>query len=119
MTKLLIVDDEKSMYDFGKPYFERQGYQVLYANLGNLGIEMFKTENPDVVILDLGLPDMEGRDVLIKMREIKKDAKIAVLTGFSEDEIRNKVLPLKPDAYFTKPCKFPLIVQEIKKWNIT
>jgi len=116
MIKLLIVDDEKSMKELVKPYFERQGYSVFYADMGNKGLEIFKQENPDVVLLDLGLPDIDGKEVLVKMKELNKNAKIAILTGFGDAEIKSKILPLGPDAFFTKPCKFPLIVEQIKKW---
>ena len=116
MTKLLIVDDEKSMHDFGKPFFERRGYQVFYAVNGKEGLEMFQREKPKIVLLDLGLPDMDGKDVLVKMKGLDKEAKVIVLTGFSEDEIKQKVMPLGPDAYFAKPCGFPVIAEKIETW---
>ena len=117
MRKILIVDDEDLMQEFAKPFFERHGYNVFYADRGKKGLEIFKQENPDVVLLDLGLPDIDGEEVLIKMRETNKNSKIAILTGFGEEEIKQKVLPLGPDAYFTKPCKFSLILEQIKKWH--
>lgn len=115
MIKLLIVDDEKSMGDLIKPFFERRGYSVFYADLGNKGLEIFKNENPDVVLLDLGLPDIDGKEVLSQMRALNKNSKIIVLTGFSEEDIKTKVLPLGADAYFTKPCKLPLVDEKIKE----
>ncbi|MCX5715537.1 MAG: response regulator [Candidatus Omnitrophica bacterium] len=115
MKKLLIVDDENLMRDFAKPFFEKQGYSVLYSASGKEGLEVFQKESPDAVLLDLGLPDIDGKDVLVKMKGLNKQAKIIVLTGFSDDEIKEKILPLGPDAYFTKPCKLPLIAEKIKE----
>lgn len=114
MTKLLIIDDEKTMYEFGRPFFERRGYKVFCVHTGKEGLEAFMSENPDVVLLDLGLPDMDGKDVLLKIRESGKASKVFVLTGFSEAEIKEKVLPLGPDAYFTKPCHLPVIAEKIE-----
>jgi len=119
MIKLLIIDDEKSMEELVKPFFERQGFNVFYADLGNKGLEIFKKENPDVVLLDLGLPDIDGEEVLVKMKALNKNAKVAILTGFGAEEIKDKVLPLGPDAFFTKPCKFPEILEQIKQWYNT
>ena len=116
MAKLLIVDDEKIMFELGKPYFERKGNQVLYAKGGKEGLDIFKNEKPDVVLLDLGLPDIDGKDVLVCMRKADERVKIIVLTGFSDKETKEAILPLGADAYFTKPCRFPLVDMQIKKW---
>lgn len=116
MPKMLIVDDENMMYDLAKPFFERRNFQVLYADRGGEGLEVFNRESPDIVLLDLGLPDMDGKDVLVKMKGANKNSKIIVLTGFTEEEIKTKVLPLGPDAYFTKPCRLPMIAQKIETW---
>jgi DNA-binding response OmpR family regulator len=116
MPKLLIIDDENMMYELAKPFFERRNFQVLYAAKGEEGLDIFKKESPDIVLLDLGLPDMDGKDVLVKMKGLNKNSKIIVLTGFTEEEIKTKVLPLGPDAYFTKPCRLPLIAEKIETW---
>jgi len=115
MPKLLIVDDEKLMRDFGKPFFERRGYDVFYSATGKEGIELFKEISPDVVLLDLGLPDIDGKDVLAEMKQQGSKSKIVVLTGFGEEEIKEKIFSLEPDAYITKPCQFPVIAKKIEE----
>lgn len=114
MISLLIVDDEKTMLDFGKPFFERRGYKVFYVANGKDGIEVVKREDPDAVLLDLGLPDMSGSDVLVKIKNLGKPPRVVILTGFGDDEIRQKVTTLGPDAYFTKPCRLPVIAEKIE-----
>lgn len=114
MIKILIVDDEDMMRELAKPFFERRGFVVHYASSGKEGFEVFGKEKPDVVLLDLGLPDIEGREVFARMRELDKTPKIIILTGFGEEEIKNKVLPLGPDAYFTKPCKLAQVAERIQ-----
>ncbi|MEI8176513.1 MAG: response regulator [Candidatus Omnitrophota bacterium] len=116
MITLLIVDDEKGMEEFAKPYFERRGCNVFYAPSGNKGLELFTTNNPDMVLLDLGLPDMDGREVLAKIKSSGRSTKVAILTGSSEEAVKDSVLPFGPDAYFMKPCKLPLILEQIEKW---
>jgi len=113
MIKILIVDDEDMMREAAKPYFERKGYQVFYAGTGKDGLEVFKKEAPDITLLDLGLPDIDGKEVFIKMRELNRSSRIIVLTGFGEDEINKEIRLLGPDAYFTKPCKLPAVADTI------
>ena len=96
------------------PYYS--AVQETYA-ASKLGQEYLMSAKDDVVLLDLGLPDIDGEEVLVKMKELNKNAKVAILTGFGADEIKDRVLPLGPDAFFTKPCKFPEILNQIKKWQ--
>lgn len=103
------------MRDLAKPFFEKRGYSVFYTATGKEGLEAFEREKPDIVLLDLGLPDCDGKEILIKMKQINTQSKIIVLTGFNEAEIKEKILPLGPDAYFTKPCKLPLVDEKIKE----
>jgi len=115
MLKLLIIDDEEMMERLAKPFFERRSYQVFYSAKGEEGLQIFAKEKPDVVLLDLGLPDMDGKDVLKQMKDIWGKSKIIILTGFNEEEIKTNILPLGPDAYFTKPCKLHMVDEKIKE----
>lgn len=116
LVKLLIIDDEQLMYEAGKVYFEGKGYRVFYTNSGKAGIEIFKVEKPDVVILDLCLGDIDGKEVLIELKKIDNRVKVVVLTGFSGEDIKDTLSTLGVDAFFTKPCRFPLVAEEIGKW---
>ena len=62
--KILVIEDEKNICNFMKMIFETNDYQVIFAQNGKNGLTMFFSHNPDLVILDLGLPDMDGVDVI-------------------------------------------------------
>ena len=86
-----------------KPFFRlKYSYGVIR---GYRALDLFGKENPEVIILDLGLPDMDGEVVLTKIREINQDVPIAVLTGNTDPGMREKVLGLGATEYFQKPCR--------------
>ena len=79
--KILVVEDEKNICNFMKMIFETNDYQVIFAQNGKNGLTMFFSHNPDLVILDLGLPDMDGVDVIREIRA-KNDTPIVVFNFF-------------------------------------
>src|SRR5450759_655478 len=68
--KILVVDDEKKIVDLVRTYLERDGYLVVEANDGRLALEAFQRESPDLVILDVMLPGMDGFEVCREIRRL-------------------------------------------------
>lgn len=99
---ILIVEDEKRINDILVITFQKEGYKVLSALDGVTGLDMALNSNPDIVLLDVMLPGMDGFDVLRKLRE-KSQTPVIMLTA-REDEV-DKVLGLElgADDYITKP----------------
>lgn len=99
---VLIIEDEKAIRNFICATLATQGYQYREADKGKEGIALFMSYNPDVIILDLGLPDMDGLEVL---KEIRKWSSVPVLIVSARDQEREKVhaLDLGADDYLTKP----------------
>lgn len=88
---LLIVEDEKALASILEDRFSREGYQVFQAQNGQEGLEMAKAHHPQVILLDLMMPVMDGKSMLIKLREIEdlKKTPVVVLTNAGEaDNIR-------------------------------
>ncbi|OVE68878.1 DNA-binding response regulator [Clostridium diolis] len=102
MNNILIIEDEKSVSDVVKAYLEREGYGV-YSNENGLdGIEVFRKERIDLVILDLMLPDIDGEEVCKILRKIS-DVYIFMLTAKSTLSDKIEGLNIGADEYLTKP----------------
>ena len=100
--KILVVEDEKNICNFMKLIFETNDYQVIFAQNGKNGLTMFFSHNPDLVILDLGLPDMDGVDVIREIRA-KNDTPIVVLSARTDESDKVEALDLGANDYVTKP----------------
>ena len=85
-----------------KMIFETNDYQVIFAQNGKNGLTMFFSHNPDLVILDLGLPDMDGVDVIREIRA-KSDTPIVVLSARTDESDKVEALDLGVNDYVTKP----------------
>jgi len=100
--RVLVIDDEAQIRRFLDIGLRAEGYQVLLAETGDQGLALAATQSPDVVILDIGLPDREGHDVL---REIRQWSEVPVLMLSVRDAESEKVkaLDLGANDYVTKP----------------
>lgn len=99
---ILVVDDESRMVRFVKMNLDLEGYITLEANNGVQALEKVRDYNPDLVLLDVEMPGMDGFETLKRLREIS-DAAVIMLTVRSEEEARIKGLDLGADDYVTKP----------------
>jgi PleD family two-component response regulator len=104
-TTLLIVEDDIDVADMLSAYFNVQGYRVLTANWGEDGVRICQANLPDLVILDIRLPDIDGFEVARRMRINRRtqDTPIIFLTERREREDRLKGLALDAEDYITKP----------------
>ena len=102
MQKILVVDDEPNIIALAKLYLEREGYDIVGAANGNDALSKQSTDKPDLVILDLMLPDIDGYEVCRQIRA-KSDVPILMLTARREDIDKIVGLELGADDYLTKP----------------
>lgn len=102
--KILIVDDDERLIDLYKATLESQGYVVKTAKDGEDALSRIMEEKPDLVLLDIMMPKIQGVDTLdiIKATPEVKDIKIIVLSALSDDKIRERALSLGADAYLVK-----------------
>ena len=102
MKKILVVDDEKPISDIISFNLENEGYAIEKAYDGEQALEVFEKSQPDLVILDLMLPKMDGLEVC---REIRKQSAVPVIMLTAKDSEIDKVLglELEADDYVTKP----------------
>ena len=111
--KILIVDDDKNICDLLRMYLEKEGYAVVMAHNGVDAVNTFNIENPDLVLLDIMLPQLDGWQVC---REIRKISEKPIIMLTAKDETFDKVLGLElgADDYVTKPFDTKEIVARIK-----
>jgi DNA-binding response OmpR family regulator len=102
MQTILVVDDEPKITDLVRDYLVRSGFTVWTAGDGRAALATAREKKPDLIILDLGLPDMDGLDVT---RSIRKESGVPVIVLTARDEETDKILGLElgADDYITKP----------------
>ncbi len=100
--KILIVEDEANIRSFIKANLETSDYQVLCAETCALGMMMYASHRPDLIVLDLGLPDRDGLDLIQKVRE-SDTVPIIVLSARSNERDKVEALDLGANDYITKP----------------
>lgn len=112
-AKLLMVEDEDAVAKFLDIALSSQGYIVLRAKSGKEGLQKALFERPDLIILDLELPDITGFEVLSKLRAYS-GVPVIILTVKNEEEEKVKLLESGADDYLTKPFSTPELLVRIK-----
>ncbi len=113
MSKILVVDDEKAIVDILKFNLQREGYNVVTAYNGEEGLQVFEREKPDLVLLDIMMPKMDGLQVCKTIRN-KYDTPIIMLTAKAEEVDKVLGLELGADDYVTKPFSVRELMARIK-----
>jgi len=100
--RILIIDDEPQIRHFLRISLKTEGYELFEANSGDTGLTLWRQHSPDLVILDLGLPDMDGSDVLASVRE-QSHVPVIILSVRDREQEKVKALDLGANDYVTKP----------------
>ena len=112
--KILIVEDEKNIVDILRFNLQREGYDTLEAYDGAAGLELARTENPDLVLLDVMLPKMIGFDVCSRLREEGRNVPVILLTAREEEADKVLGLEIGADDYITKPFSMRELMARVK-----
>src|SRR6266542_807339 len=102
VQRILIVDDEPKITQLVRDYLERSGFAVVTARDGREAVMRARTDRPDLIVLDLGLPDVDGLDVT---RQLRRDSQVPIIMLTARDDEADRVagLELGADDYVTKP----------------
>jgi len=113
MKTILVVDDELKIVKLVRDYLERAGFNVHVASDGKTALSLARTEKPDLIILDLGLPQLDGLDVTRELRKVST-VPVIMLTGRSEESDKLIGLELGADDYITKPFSPKELVARVR-----
>jgi len=102
MAKILVIDDEQGIRNLLDTLLRRKGYDVVLAESGSKGLELFRRERPDVIVLDLIMPEMTGLAVLRQIRSLDSKKPVIVLTGAGTAEAEQQVRALGVTEYVEK-----------------
>ena len=111
--KILIVEDEANIRELLRLYLEREGYAVIEAENGVEGIKMWKSEKPDMLLLDVMMPVMDGWTVCKEIRA-ESDVPIIMLTAKGETADRVSGLEMGADDYIVKPLEMPEVIARVR-----
>lgn len=101
-NRILVVDDEDKIVNLIKNYLEKEGFEVFTADSGSEALRLFESEKPDLVVLDLMMPDMSGYDVCRRICSVSKTP-VIMLTAKTDEVDKLLGLELGADDYITKP----------------
>ncbi len=117
MKKIAIIDDDKGLVSTIKEFLEAREFSVVEAYGGKSGVDLVLDEKPDLVVLDINMPDMDGRDVIGKLKrdECAKDIPVIMLTGRGEQFERDQGMEMGAVEYIVKPCSMEYLASQINR----
>ncbi len=116
VKKVLIVEDEKDILQLVKLYLEKEGYRIVTASTGSEGLAQVRSEKPDLIVLDLMLPEIDGLEICKRLRSAPDTAMLPIimLTAKAEESDTIIGLELGADDYVTKPFSPKTLVARVK-----
>jgi CheY-like chemotaxis protein len=117
MAKILLVEDNEMNWDMLSRRLRRRGYQVVVATDGRQGVEMASSEAPDLILMDMGLPVLDGWEATQQIKQTTgiQAIPIIALTSHAMTGDREKALSVGCDDYDVKPIDFPRLLEKIQQ----
>lgn len=117
MARILLVEDNEMNRDMLSRRLERKGYQIIMAVDGNEGVQKAQTDNPDLILMDMSLPVLDGWEAtkIIKAFPATQNIPVIALTAHAMAGDREKALEAGCDDYDTKPIELPRLLEKIEK----
>ncbi|MBI4964447.1 MAG: response regulator [Desulfomonile tiedjei] len=115
MTTVLVVDDEESIRNLMRMTLELDGYRVLTAEDGHAALEIFEKEDPDVVLLDVRMPGMDGIEVLRRIKDANPDTEVVIITGHGDLDMAVECLRKEASNFLTKPVDDEILSLSLKR----
>jgi CheY-like chemotaxis protein len=115
MATILVIDDEPGIRDLLDTLLSRKGYDVVLADSGQKGLEVFLRARPDVIVLDLKMPGMNGVTVLQQIRSLNPTQPVIVLTGAATPELEQQVRALGVTEYVEREFSLHFLGDALKR----
>jgi len=109
---ILVVDDEKNVTMSLKSFFETLGHEMYTALDGEEANKVIETTRPELIILDIRMPKVDGKEILKRVRSVYSKTKVIIITAYEEE--KEEVEKLGIDGFFTKPVDLPRLIDRIK-----
>ena len=118
---ILVIDDEPMIVELVKRFLRHGGYNVITASNGSTGITQFETQNPDLIVLDIAMPEMSGIDVTRRIREIEAERQlprtpIILLTAYARSFFLPAGSEAGIDSYLTKPITTDQLLEHVYRF---
>ncbi len=114
-TRILLIDDEESIRRLLGIALRHKGFEVMTAEDGEKGIEMFRQETPHIVLTDIKMPGIDGLEVLRQIKEVAPDTQVIVITGHGDMESAIEALKLEASDFINKPIRDEALMLAIKR----
>lgn len=114
MRKLLIVDDEIEICEFLKSFFEDRDFKVMTGNSGEEAVEKAGSFQPDVILLDIQMPGMDGMKALKKIKEDYPRIKVIMVTAVETEDKIDEAMRYGADNYITKPLSLEYLEKDVQ-----
>ena len=114
---IMLVEDEKAISDFLSAKLTANNYRLLTAPSGREAVSLAASHCPDLVLLDLGLPDIDGMEVLRRVKETQPDIEVIILTGHGNETDRETCMNMGAFAYLQKPVDIDILSETMKAAN--
>jgi CheY-like chemotaxis protein len=115
MAKIMVIDDEEGIRSLLDTLLTRKGYDVVLADGGRKGLELFRRERPDVVVLDLKMPEMDGVAVLQQIRNLNPGQPVIILTGAGLPEAEERLRAFGISEYVEKEFSLHRLGNALKR----
>jgi len=115
MPKVLVVEDEKNMRMFLDILLREEGYDVLLADNGWAGLESYRRDHPDIILLDLNMPGLDGIAVLKEIRMVDLKQPVIIMTGDTNPETERKVRALGVSDFIVKGLSLQALTDVLKR----
>ncbi|MDP6686289.1 MAG: response regulator [Candidatus Omnitrophota bacterium] len=114
--KILAIDDDQDMQKLYKIRFEQEGFKVVVANDGDVGVQLAEQELPDLILMDIMMPKMDGFTCLKEIRKLPKtkDIPVLMLSGKEADKVKDLFAFQKISGYIEKPFELDALVAKVK-----
>ena len=118
MIKILVVDDEKDICDFVFAFFSLRGFKVYCATSGEEALNIAKREDPLIILQDVRMAGIDGLETLRRMKELRPNNRVIMVTGADEVDKINKAKKFGADGYITKPLILDDLVRAVQEASL-
>ena len=115
MAKILVIDDERGIRHLLDTYLCHKGYEVLLAENGQKGLELLRQERPDVIVLDLKMPKMDGLTVLQQVRSLNRTQPVIIYSGAWTQKTEQQIRALGITETATKDCSLDRLEEAVQR----